>query len=166
MSGAEQEGEVQKNLEAFSWRVRPSDHAPGKTLGVAFAAILAFGVGTFLFKDIYLGLIGFAIIFGSTAEFWLGTAFRIDDAGATARTGLSISTIKWDDVKRVVRDARGIKLSPLEQPGKLDAFRGVYLRYGDENRDSIERAVITFGKRSDDDVVHRPDGGGDGSPDQ
>jgi len=166
MSGAEPEVDGKENLEAIRWRIRLSDKEPQKTIVIGAVGILAFLVGTLVFKNPLLGLVGFAIIFGSTAEYWLGTTFSIDQKGATVRTGFSISAIEWADVKRVIRDEGGIKLSPLENSGTMDAFRGVYLRYGRDNRESIDRAVLIFGKFSDNDVVVRPDGGGNRSPDR
>lgn len=147
------------------WRVRLGEGSPHKILAIFGVGILAFLIGTILFKNVLVGLIGFAIIIGSTAEYWLGSSFSIDEKGATARTGFSLSGIEWADVKRVLHDPGGIKLSPLSKPGTMEAFRGVYLRYGKDNRDGIERAILTFGKLSDNDVVFRPDGGGDRSPD-
>jgi len=138
----------------FRWRVRLSDRAPHKVFGIVAAGVAAFLIGEFLFKNIALGLIGFAIIFGSTAEFWLGSVFTLDEKKASVRTGASYSVIEWSDVKRVWRDEGGIKLSPLESAGAMDSFRGVYLRYGDGNREAIEEAVLTYGKLSNIDVVH------------
>ena len=77
------------------------------------------------------------------------------------RTGLSFSSMEWDEVKRVISDEKGIKLSPLEKDGAMDAFRGIYLRFGKDNRNQIERAVQTFGKNSKRDVVGGSDGGRD-----
>jgi len=164
MTGDEQPEKEAEKSEAIRWSVRPSASDPTKTVVIGAAGILAFGVGAFLFRNPVLGVVGFAIIFGSTAEFWLGTSFSIDEKKATVRTGISVSVIEWTDVKRIVQDAGGIRLSPLEKAGTMDAFRGVYLRYGKENRESIERAVLTFGKTSDTDVGDRVDGRGDGSP--
>ncbi len=55
--------------------------------------VVAFLVGAILFRNLAQGLIGFAIIFGSTAEFWLGTSVvSIDEKQATlVRTGFSLS---------------------------------------------------------------------------
>ena len=165
MTGDDTVGINEEKLEAIRWRIRLSDKAPGKTIVIGIAGLVAFLVGAILFKNIVLGLVGFAIIFGSTAEFWLGTSFSIDQKGATVRTGFSPTAIEWGNVKRVIRDSNGIRLSPLEQPSTMDAFRGVYLRYGKDNRDSIERAILKFGKFSDNNVVDRADGRGDGDSD-
>jgi hypothetical protein len=134
-----------EGIESFRWRVRLSDKAPEKLWGVFAVAALAGAAGWFLFRSPLMMLIGFAIILASSAEYWLGTQYKVDEKGASARTGFSLVSIDWADVKRFVRDEKGIRLSPLEKPGTLDAFRGVYLRYGDGNRDQVEGAVLTFG---------------------
>jgi len=165
MIGDEPVKEPTEKSEAIRWRIRLSDKAPQKSFVILAAGLLAFCVGAILFRNTLLGLVGFAIIFGSTAEFWLGTTFTLDEKRATVRTGFSLTAIEWQDVKRIVRDSGGIKLSPLENKGTMDAFRGVYLRYGTDNQESIDRAVLTFGKFSDNDVVDRADGRGDRRPD-
>jgi len=123
--------------------------------------VAAFAIGTFLFRNVPLGIIGFAIILGSTAEFWLGTQFTVDEKGASVRTGLNLTAIEWPNVKRIVRGSDGIKLSPLDKPGTMDAFRGVYLRYGKDNKDTVEEAVLVFGRLGNWDLVDGTDSGGD-----
>lgn len=91
-----------------------------------------------------MGLIAFVIILGATAEFWLGTVYRIDETGASAKTGVSLSKIEWSNVKRVVIANDGIKVSPLAEPGRLSAFRGVFLRFGDGPRDEAIASVRHF----------------------
>jgi len=135
----------EKNSDAFEWRVRLSDKAPEKRAGVFAAAALAAAVGWFVFRTPVMGGIGFAIILGSTAEYWLGSSFRLDERGASSRTGFSLASIEWANVKRLIREKQGIRLSPLETPGTMDAFRGVFLRYGEGNQKEIEGAVLRFG---------------------
>ena len=163
MPGAEESFDSQEIPEAIRWRVRLSDKAPMKMPMIVIMALLAFALGVFLFKNPLLGIIGFAMMFGSTAEFWLGSTFSIDDKRATARTGFSFSAMEWNEVKRIIPDAGGIKLSPLDRAGPMDAFRGIYLRFGKDNRERIERSVLTFGKHIERNVVDGPDGGRDGS---
>ncbi len=155
----------QNDPESIRWSVRLSDKEPHKILVLGAVGILAFVVGAVVFRNLALGVVGFAIIFGSTAEYWFGSSFSVDRERASVRTVFSVTAIEWANVKRVVRDSAGIRLSPLEKAGTLDAFRGVYLRYGKDNQEQIERAVQAFGKLSDNDVVDRPHGAGDRSPD-
>ncbi len=155
----EPEADSAPNVESISWRVRLSDKAPRKLIVIGVSALLALGFGTILLGALIGGL-GFAIILGSTAEFWWGTAYRIDAKGASSRTLASLSSISWEDVKRVVVTGEGIKLSPLaEGTSRMSVFRGVFLRYGLEGRTDVEAAVRRLCK----DDVRYVEGGADGS---
>jgi len=140
-------GQPGEGGESFRWRVRLSDKAPEKRAGVVVAALFAMVLGWLVFRSPAMGIVGFAIIFGSTAEYWLGATYKVDEKGASARTGFSLVSMEWADVKRVIWEKNGVRLSPLENAGTMDAFRGVFLRYGDGNREDIERAVLNFGDK-------------------
>jgi hypothetical protein len=129
--------------ESLTWRVRLSDNAPWKRWVVLGVAVLGGLLGFALMRNALIGVLGFAIILASTAEFWLGTVYRIDAGGATARTGISPTSMTWSDVKRAIVTAEGVKLSPLGEDGRLSPFRGVFLRFGSDNRDQILSAVRT-----------------------
>lgn len=127
-----------ENDDAFRWHVRPSDKDPGKRWGVLAVAALAFVLGLWLLHHPLYGLLGFAIILASTAEYWLGVSYKLDSRGASARCGLSLTALDWGDVKRAMLSEEGVKLSPLESAGRMDAFRGVFLRFGSEKDRVIE----------------------------
>ena len=97
----------------------------------------------------------FLAILGSTTEFWLPIRYVMDQKGASLRCGISVSAIEWADVKRVLIEERAVKLSPLEGDSRLDPFRGIVLRYGEQKDvvvDYIKRHVgdtcSTFGEKS------------------
>jgi hypothetical protein len=120
-------------------------HADSRKVAAVFGmAILAFVAGYLLFNNVLLGALGFAIILGSTAEYWLGTSYKVDQRGATARCGLSVTSLPWNEVKRVVEGQETVKLSPLAEAGKLDPFRGVTLRFAAGNREAVMQAVRRF----------------------
>jgi len=129
-----------ENDDAFRWNVRPSDKAPTKRWVVLAVAILAFALGYLLFRNVVFGLVGFAIILLATAEFWLGISYKVDSKGVSSRVGLSLTSMEWSQVQRAIQTEQGIQLSPLTQGGRMDAFRGVYLRFG-ANRESVIEAV-------------------------
>jgi len=99
-------------------------------------ACLAGLVGLFLFKGPIMAAVGFGVVMLSAAEVFLPLRYRIDEKGVSARCGVSETAIAWADVKRAWMNNEGIKLSPLETASNMDAFRGVYLRFGD-NRDPV-----------------------------
>jgi hypothetical protein len=126
--------------EAFRWNVRLSDKDPSKRWGVLAIAVIAFALGLLLFKNVLFGAVGFAIILGTTAEYWLGVSYKLDSKGASARCVVSLTSLDWTDVKRAIATDEGIKLSPLDSAGRMDTFRGVFLRYGTQ-RDRVTETV-------------------------
>ena len=124
--------------EAFRWNVRPSDKEPAKRWVIILAALFAFVLGVVLFRNFVFGVIGFAIVALSTAEYWLGTSFWIDEKSANARTGFSVSGMAWSDVKRAFVTEDGIKLSPLATESRMSTFRGVFLKFGDQREQVME----------------------------
>ncbi|HVT14238.1 MAG TPA: hypothetical protein VHE55_18390 [Fimbriimonadaceae bacterium] len=108
-------------------------------------AVLVLLIGAVVMHSVLLGLAGSAMILAATAEFWLGTVYKLDQEGASSRTGLSYSRVLWKDVKRIVTTPIGIKLSPLEESTRLAPFRGIFLRFGDEDRVRIEQVVRSLG---------------------
>lgn len=135
-----------ENVESISWSVRPYEKAPAKRYVIFAIALVAMAFGVFIYGQPLLGVVGFAIILGSTVDFWVGSSYKVDASGATSRTGLSISSICWEDTKRVVVSAEEVKVSPLEDGGsRMDAFRGVVLKTNTDNRTQVIDAVRRFG---------------------
>jgi hypothetical protein len=95
---------------------------------IGLAAVSAGIAGVVVFRSPSMGLLGFAMILASTADYWLGSNYMVDAKGAQARVGISLTSMEWKDVKRVVLEPNAIKLSPLDHQSKMDAFRGVTLR--------------------------------------
>jgi hypothetical protein len=122
------------------WQVRLWNKEPRKLFGILFACCIAGLVGWLIFAQVLYVLIGFACVAASTAEFWLPQQYKLDLQGASARCGLGISAITWEEVKRVIPDPQGVKLTPLTTDGKLSPFRGVYLRFG-EKRDEVMQTI-------------------------
>lgn len=131
--------------EALKWNVRPYQDAPQRRFVIFGIALLGGLGGWFLLREPLLGLLGFGMILASTMEYWLGSSYRLDEKGASSRTGFSITAIEWPQIRRVIVEEHGLKLSPLESPSRLDAFRGVFLKFDTSNRVQVIDSVRRFG---------------------
>lgn len=131
------------NGDQLEWKIHLGDANRKRRVIVIGFALTAGIVGTLLFQSVWLGLIGFVAILLSTSEMFLPLSYRLDARTARVKNGLSVTEIAWDDVKRVLPVSDGIKLSPLKNPSRLDAFRGVYLRYAD-NEDEVSGKIRQF----------------------
>ena len=137
----EGEERLAKTGDAFRWRVRLYTRAPWKAAVVALAALVALATGALIFRSPLLGLAGFVMILASTAEYWLGAHYSVDDKGASARVGLSVTSMEWDKVRRVEVDSSGVRLSPLASDTITSPFRGVWLRFSDGNREAVMQEI-------------------------
>ena len=116
-------------------RRRPTQAAAA--VAVITAACLAAGFG---FQSILLGLLAAALLIASVSDYLFPLTFTLTDEAAEARGPLHRRRLPWAQVRRVSRDNLGLKLSPLPQPSRLDAFRGIYLRFAD-NADDVRAFV-------------------------
>jgi hypothetical protein len=140
MTGAESVASESAPQELV-WEVRLWEKNPSRRYVVLAVAFVAAALGYLLLQHLVFALIGFMVIMGSTTDYWLPQKFKIDGNGASLRCGISVTSMAWPEVKRVVEVADGVLLSPLtSDQSRLNAFRGVLLRYNN-NREAVLGAV-------------------------
>ena len=97
------------------------------------AAVLGFAILAGLIGWRLLGIpgliLGVAVVLGSTLEIWMAHRYILTSDKAESRIGPFVTSIEWPSVKRVIEGEEGVILSPFDKPTRLDAFRGVYLRF-------------------------------------
>lgn len=120
----------------MEWQVHLSKRNPQKMAAVGLAASVAGLGGWLVMRSPFFALLGVLFILASTTDFWLPVRYRLDEKGASLKCGVSQSAIDWPMVKSIVENNEGVKLSPLKPGGRLEAFRGVYLRF-ENNRDEV-----------------------------
>ncbi|MDX1934342.1 MAG: hypothetical protein SFU56_17200 [Capsulimonadales bacterium] len=79
-------------------------------------------------------------LLAALSDYLLPIRFRLTDLGAHADCGLSRWFIAWTDVRRATKGRDGLYLSPFAAPSRLEAFRGVRLRFAD-NADEVTELV-------------------------
>jgi len=91
-----------------------------------------------------LGPIGsFAVLIAlssSISEFLFPVRYQITPTKAMCKTILKHTELEWSRVKQCYVDDDGIKLSTVGNRSRLEAFRGIYLRFNG-NREQVIEAV-------------------------
>ena len=88
-----------------------------------------------------LGALAVAVaLIGSLADFLFPVTYEITPDRAACRMLFKRAEIEWRNVRRCYLDQGGVKLSPLDRLSRLEAFRGVYLRFNG-NREQVVEAV-------------------------
>jgi hypothetical protein len=117
-------------VAALTWRVHLAAADPRRARAVALIILLAGALAGWVFRGPLPALgVAFALL-NAVAEFLFPIQYRLSPERAEMRCFLTHRTIAWCDVRRVYRPPGGLKLSPLERPGRREPFRGLFLRLG------------------------------------
>jgi hypothetical protein len=124
-----------------SWRVyRLCESPQGIALIVGGVAALLL-LWSRVFPHPFALIFALAALFFSLSDYLLPITYRLTPTGAHADVGLNRLYIAWTDVQRATHGTDGIFLSPFPHASRLDAFRGVRLRYGAEDAESLRQTV-------------------------
>jgi hypothetical protein len=134
----------------LAWRVHLGRRRPLHAIIAAAAILVVVGWSAVVFSldkegkfrlnplpSLLFGL----IMTAAMAELLFPVSYKLTRKGAYRRNFLSVSQIEWRNVRKCYLAADGVKLSPLRRQTRLEAFRGVFLRFGDGNRDEIIEKV-------------------------
>ena len=98
-----------------------------------------------IFRNLIPALAALVLLLTSTCDFFLPVSYQLTEQGAQANGLLSRDFLAWKEVLRVLPLANGVVLSPLPAASRLDAFRGVTLRFASDgepgDRESVRNAL-------------------------
>ena len=114
--------------DALCWRVHLALRRPRQAVVAALGICGAGALVHLGWPALPLGPVAIVLLFLSASEFFLPISYRITDSEISMRNGLTVRRLAWAQVRRCVRDAEGLLVSPLGRASRLDAFRGLYLR--------------------------------------
>ena len=120
----------------LTWKVHLIRENPVKVLLIAPVLLISLLVCyVFTHSPIFMA-VTLALLASSLADFLFPVRYEINERGASSKTLLGRTFMEWDRVKKYYLDDHGIKLSTLPRPGRLEAYRGLYLRFGG-NQDEV-----------------------------
>jgi len=138
-SGEKQETEYTQ--ERINWCSRPLvDEFPGSILFIVIFLAVCVGAGVG-FGGVEYGVLAGAMLLLGLGRYILATGFSMDDGGVTVRFFGQSRKMDWTDVRSVSVGSRGVFLSPFDGPSRLDSFRGVLLRFANNNSDEVVKFV-------------------------
>ena len=124
----------------LAWKVHLVREYPAKVLLIIPVMLISLLVCyIFTHSPIFMAVI-LALLASSLADFLFPVRYEITERGASSKTLVGRTFVEWDRVKKYYLDDHGIKLSTLPRPGRLEAYRGLYLRFGG-NQDEVIQAV-------------------------
>jgi hypothetical protein len=148
VSGGETPSEEDiKPPEGMEWTVHLAAAQPRRTAGAVLACGLAVALALLASGSLLFALAVGISLFGSLADFFLPVRYRLTEKGAEARHLWPFASIEWKQVRRRMLSKEGLKLCPLSRKSRLDAYRGVFLPFGDEDPEAVLEAVKRLHER-------------------
>lgn len=83
------------------------------------------------------------ILTGALSDYVFPISYRLTSRGIHADCGASRLFLAWSDVRRASTGADGVFVSPLRKPSRLDAWRGIRLRFSGGNDETVRELVRT-----------------------
>lgn len=131
----------------LEWTVHHFREDRKRAAGIVLAFFVVLATGWGLYQSWVLATAGVFLLLSATAEFLFPIRHRLTDRRALVQYGAARLEIRWDEVKRVLAGEHGIKLSPLQSASRLDPFRGVLLRFREQDGISRERLLELIRER-------------------
>ena len=123
----------------YRWQVHLAKAQPERLPVIVLVLVGVPIIGAWLMGHWVFGLAALWMLWSATADYLLPIRYEADDTGVRVR-GWSPRVMRWERVQRVVWGDDGVLLSPFAHPSRLNAYRGVFLWYGDQ-RETIESLV-------------------------
>jgi len=120
----------------MQWTIHLARRHPAKAIAALLIVALAAVCAAAGFRACWAGLLAGALLVATISDFLFPVTFTMDDAGLEARGLVLRRRMRWGQVKRVIRDELGVKLTPLARPSRLEAYRGIYAWFAD-NADQV-----------------------------
>ena len=124
------------------WVVHPVfDNWKRSAVLVAFLIMLIAAV-YFASQSIYLTLLSVFFLAGALYKYFVPFRYQFDNQKVTIQSFFYRFEQDWTNFRSFYVDQNGILLSPFARPSRLENFRGVYIRFGNN-----KGAVIDFIKQ-------------------
>lgn len=120
----------------LQWTVFPVKDEKKKTLWLlpllGFLVVLVY----LSFGNVFWVVFAMVLLVGSLSGFFTKTRYRFDSEGVDIKRTFHRVHKKWEYFRNFYVDENGIFLSPFKKPSRLENFRGIFVKFGD-NREEV-----------------------------
>lgn len=120
----------------IKWTVHPAKkNLKLSVLVIIFLVILCVSIYV-SFDSLILSLLSAVFLFGSLYSFFFPTTYMLHEKEVIVKNIFRKFSREWDFFKRYYIDKDGIFLSPFSHRTRLENYRGLYIRFGN-NKDQV-----------------------------
>ena len=85
-----------------------------------------------------LTILSVVIMLGSLSPFFLPTYYELDDEKIKVKFFFNTKEKEWNMFRSFYVDKNGVLLSPFERPSRLENFRGLYIRFNQNENEVVD----------------------------
>jgi hypothetical protein len=127
----------QETEPIISWSIHPAKKRPlVTTLVIIFILLIAIGIYTWTLSPLFTAL-ATMILIGSLSGYFFPTTYKFFDDQLVVRYTVTTLRKEWSQYRSFYKDRNGVLLSPFTQRSRLENFRGIYVRFGDCDRERV-----------------------------
>lgn len=124
----------------YKWVSHPVVENQKKTIFLMLFLILIF-VGIYFLYGFWWFMISFIFVLSSLSSYFMKTEYTTSENGVEVHSFLSHLKKDWQYYRSFYEDKNGIFLSPFVKHSRLENFRGLYLRFGNGDRETIRSLI-------------------------
>jgi hypothetical protein len=113
--------------EVLEWSCNPWRDRPGRAFLASGSALLVCGLVVSWRLPALMTLALCAVVLASLAIAFVPVRCRLDEEGATRRSGWMVERRRWRDLERAIKTSEGIVLTPFQERHWLEAYRALFL---------------------------------------
>ncbi|MCX6826047.1 MAG: hypothetical protein NTV06_02080 [candidate division Zixibacteria bacterium] len=120
----------------LEWICHPAKKNMKVTAAVSVFVVLLVVIVYYISYSVWLTVLGFMILYGSLSAFYFPTRYKLTGNEVIIKTAFQTLHKQWAQYRSFYPDKNGVLLSPFLRPSRLENFRGVYIRFGN-NKDEV-----------------------------
>jgi len=131
------ENNIPKEGDELSWRVHPLTESVKRSVMVIGIIVLFCSVVHLSFGELFWTILSLVFLLASLSPYFLPTVYTLNDKEVIVKRILTTKRL-WTSFRGFYWDQNGVQLSPFTYPSRLDAYRGLFLRFGDNKEEVLE----------------------------
>lgn len=108
----------------------------------AFAGLLGFYLG-----GITLAILALFLLISSLRDLLFPLRFSLSPEGVEKKGFFISQTLRWDEIKRITKEGKTVRLSPLSTPSYKESFKDILL-YLDGNEEEVWQRINLYWRNS------------------
>jgi hypothetical protein len=128
-------------MNELQWKSHPARERPVATVFVLLFILIIFYFVYEISGEPFMVVIAALIFMVSLTTFFFPTTYTVNDKKVIIKYLFTLKERNLSAFRSVFPGQRGILLSPYLGPTRLENFRGFYLRYGQDNKEEVDRIL-------------------------